>query len=288
MRKIIITIIAIIFLIASLEKVKGQSQTVITSADFPTINVLTGVNAKISLGLWRFEPFVQYGIYLQMFEERMTTEIFSNETSVSQNEYYSPKFSGRAVFDFGTKFRITNRNRIKIGIAIGYYGFIPWDRFYLGYIHKVNLSQRISLDLSIQYGFDWLDLRRGWSYWRNSGQTGIANYQFVSFRTRLNYEIFRNLNLNVQLGYTRRYNVRYAWTEDVVESVLTRNFINFSIGIHYHIPLVGGQPQQPIPPRPPRQRVAPHQRALPCPPGQMRHLRSWDRPSSVFNHPSGR
>jgi len=35
-------------------------------------------------------------------------------------------------------------------------------------------------------------------------------------------------------------------------------------------------------------RASPRNRALPCPPGQMRHNRSWDRPSPIFNHPSAR
>jgi len=37
-----------------------------------------------------------------------------------------------------------------------------------------------------------------------------------------------------------------------------------------------------------RPQVSPRHRALPCPPGQMRHNRSWDRPTSVFNHPTAR
>jgi len=50
----------------------------------------------------------------------------------------------------------------------------------------------------------------------------------------------------------------------------------------------GGRWGQACQQRTPRQQVSPRHRALPCPPGQMRHQRSWDRPSSVFNHPSGR
>ena len=37
-----------------------------------------------------------------------------------------------------------------------------------------------------------------------------------------------------------------------------------------------------------QRQARPAHRGLPCPPGQMRHNRSWDRPSPIFNHPTGR
>jgi len=239
MRKIIIPLIATIVLIATFEKAKGQDGW--TSADFPTINVLTGLNANLSFGIWRFEPFLKVGGYLQMFEESTTTERTRasswSDMLIQQDEFYSSRFL--AIFDFGTKFMITDRNRIEIGwimtdgVRLGFGTW--WQQFYLGYIHRVNLSHRVSLDFNVRYGFNWLDVWFDSSYWRSPGRASGENYdvsyQFASLGARLNYEIFRNLNLNVQLGYTRRYNVRYAWTEDIIESVLTRNLINFSIGI---------------------------------------------------------
>jgi len=344
MRKIIITVIATIVLIAPFGNVKGQGpqrpqQTIITSADFPTANVLTGVNAKISFGIWRFEPFVQFGGYLQMFEERMATEtwrdnwIHGNGVAdgnwdwglSSTSEFRSPRFERTAIFNLGIAFRIADRHRIKIGYrsipsvqSPSSFGHLKlgntyevlegqqhigrgqdWDEFYLGYVHTVNLSPRVSLDLRVLYGLYWVFANTWpipWSDLRNP--PGIINttslhstYGFVSLGARLNYEIVRNLKLNVQLEYTRRYRVRYEWwMEGEMENIsgerlLTRNLINFSIGIHYHIQFGGQQQAQQ---RQPRQQVSPRHRALPCPPGQMRHNRSWDRPSSVFNHPTAR
>jgi len=311
MRKIIITIIVTIFMIASFEKTQGQS--VITEAHFPTANIHTGINAKLSVGIWRLELFGQIGQYLQLFEEMGAGYWFQEypEDEIEIRGHYWPRFTGLTVGGAGAKFRITDRNRIKIGFIstlrkpLTFFSYVNdslvhysryvrafgnrWYRAYLGYIHRINLFQRVNLDLNVLYGFNWVE---GWFRgWNNPGinpTVGVL-YQFVVFGARLNYEIVRNLKLNVQLGYTRIYNVRYtSWTREYIESsALTRNLINFSIGIHYHIPIFG-IPQQQTAPRPPRQRVAPHQRALPCPPGQMRHLRSWDRPSSVFNHPTAR
>ena len=310
MRKIIITFIATIVLIATFEKAKGQrtTQAVATSANFPTVNVLTGVNAKISFGIWRFEPFIQYRVHLQMLEERITIETMTIESwggvEHSTVTHYSSRFDNGSILNFGMRFRITDNDRVKIGHkSSGHNSFSRlgsqfWMESYLGYIRKINLSQRKSLELSASHALNWRPLipDRG-LYKRSNGHVNFSGYRFeylfVSIFGRLNYEIARNLNLNVQLSYTRRYRVRDeivahvgGWTMENIsgERFITRNIIDFSVGIHYHF---GGQQQQ-AQQRPPRKRVAPHQRALPCPPGQMRRNRSWDRPSSVFNHPSAR
>ena len=321
MRKIIITVIATIVLTASFEKAKGQwqEQTVITSADFPTVNVLTGVNTKLSVGIWRFDVFAQIGGYLQMFEERMMMEgAWLGEDGTlrfSRNEFHSPRFERTAILDYGIGFRVTDRHRVKIGLMGMPFKIImtnamlgsiqgitnaspdgivqqlydrghDWRKFYLRYSYGINLSQRVRLDLNVQYGTTF---ENGSDTWARFGSYNIL-FQHISFGTKLSYEIARNLKLNARLRYTRRYSVRgVSWRPLIenIESIFTRNLVDFSIGIHYHIPIFGVQHQQ-AQPRPPRQRVAPHQRALPCPPGQMRHGRSWDRPSSVFNHPKAR
>ena len=315
MRKIIITVIATIVLIAPFEKTKGQEQWEyrVVSADFPTTNILTGATGKLSLRLWRFEPFVQFGAYLQMFEERMTTETwhYTQNWIPPQNpwgnpEYYwdwglflrdeihSPRFQSMATYNIGVKFRVTDRDRIMLGFTSNNFGGnlyrLSFYDLYLGYIRRENLSQRLSVELSAlfaspSWGGIMVEESWGFSRFRHS-----FVYGFVAVGAGLNYEIFPNLKLGVQLKYTRRFDVRFFDFERSKntsgERLLTRNLLDFSIGIHYHIPIFGGQQQAQQ--RQPRQRVAPHQRALPCPPGQMRHNRSWDRPSSVFNHPSGR
>jgi len=288
MRKIIITLIATIVMISPFEGANGQrltNETNITSAYFPTVNVLTGVNARLSIRLWRFEPFVQFGAFLQMFEERMAEEWWCERCWEGadywvREEYHLPRFANKLITNIGTDFRITDSDRIRIGVRTEEITGIA--RPYLGYVRRQVLSQRISADLFLYTTIPFTD--------GGSAVFGFL-YNAVTAGIRLNYEIVRNLKLNIELDYTKRYNIRH-WSRTIAlnnisgERLTTRNLIDFSIGIHYHIQF-GGRPQQ-TPQRPPRQRVAPHQRALPCPPGQMRHLRSWDRPSSVFNHPTAR
>jgi len=309
MRKIIITVIATFFLIAPFEKAKGQwqEQTVITSADFPTVNVLTGVNARLSFGFWWFELFGEIGQCFQVFEEQMTTETWGwsswigNWQLSNRTEYYSPRFQSMPSVNFGMKFRVTDRDCIILGYSgnflLSWHRVFNWSHhFYLGYIRRENLSQRTSIEFSVLYTpsrslWSWLE-GDSWGFGGLGSRTSFL-LGAMDVGVRLNYEVVRNLKLNVQLGYVGRFNVRQSTSWEIYaenvsgERLLTRNFLNLSVGVHYHFQIFGGQQQQ-APQRQPRQRVAPHHRALPCPPGQMRHGRSWDRPSSVFNHPSGR
>ena len=291
MRKIIIAFIITIFMIAPSENVKGQWQSIITEAHFPTVNVLTEINTKLSFGIGRVELFGQFGLYFQTFEDKVTIETWNFEGLHQRLELHTQRFAPMEIINAGIKFRITDKDRIILGYKISdnilrLSGNLLLRQSYLGYIRRENLSQRMNVELSLL-------LNPGWSFLGNLSSSirslgGYGRGGFAAFGAGLNYELVRNLNLNLRLKYTRWYNVRHPqWLEVVTtERHFTYNFINFSIGIHYHIPLFGGQQQAPQ--RPPRQRVAPHQRALPCPPGQMRHNRSWDRPSSVFNHPTAR
>ena len=292
MRKIIITSIITVFMTVPFESAKGQTQWEyrVVSANFPTVNVLTGVNAKISLGIWRFEPFIEIGRYRQMLEEQMVIE-GRNETE----GFHSPRFANGTILELGTRVRITNNDRIKLGVRGPFrnqFGSYHWLQSYLGYIRSINLSQRMSLDLSMSHAFRWHLILGSES---GSGQAFVGGYifeyLFVDIGSRLNFEIIRNVKLYARFIYTGRYRFVYGGGRGHIENVsgeklITRNLLDFSIGIHAH--LGRHRPAEPRTQRPPRQRVAPHQRALPCPPGQMRHQRSWDRPSPIFNHPSGR
>jgi len=285
MRKVIIAIIATIFLIAPFEKAQGQA---FIYPDFPTTNIHTGVNTRLSLGIWRFEPFVELGFYFQVFEERMTMEStwvdWSGIPHFWRDEFYSQRFAPMDIFNIGIKFRITDRDRIVFGsrenglrlLSRGV--FATWEYVYLGYMRRESLSERMNIELSVLFSPETSAL------WH---PTVTRSSSAVTFGVKLRYEIFNNFNLAMRLMYLRRFNV--SLPDDLVvvspNNTFTQNIVDFSIGIHYHIQFGSQQPQQ-IAQRPPRQRVSPHQRALPCPPGQMRHLRSWDRPSSVFNHPT--
>ena len=269
MRKIIITFIATIILVTPFEKAQGQSLESQIIANSPTVNILTGVNAKISFGLWRLEPFVQIGRHLQMFEERMYVEGWG-----FISESYSPRFASGTIANTGMRFRITDNDRIKIGYLgvlsnslRSRFGDQVWEQFYLGYIRRVNLSQRMSLDLSVSHTSDWfhllLDLPHhatffqpaGVSHFRFSDFTSRSfSYHSASIGAKLNFEVIRNLRLYGQLNYTRRYSVESLGVP-ASDGVLTRNLLEFTIGIHYH--LARGRAETAIRQRQPRQRVAP-------------------------------
>jgi len=248
MRKIIITVIATIFMIAPFEKAKGQVERRIISADFPTVNILTGVNGEISLGVWRFEPFFQMGGYLQIFEERIVTQVGMERP----HEHYSPRFESMAIYNFGTKFKITDRDRIILGVTgntiiFGGWGFLRplWNQNsatafwypYLGYSRRESLSQRMSIELSVL-------LNPAWSWlgeWRGEvvDIVGIGS-GIATVGVGLNYEVFTNFNLTMQLMYSRRLNVSFADWRVVPNpnGIITRNLIDFSIGIHYHTSII--------------------------------------------------
>ena len=292
MRKIIITVIATIFMIAPFEKVVAER---IISSNNPTVNVLPGGSVKLSFGpvgpigilafplipvatfvevpfippsFRRFEPFAELTSQWRLFDESITIETSvgtAEERNLSELRFI-------LVGLLGTDFRITDKNYLRLGVGSAFRGYGGTGFLFMaGYVRKQNLSERTTVDLQA--------LLVGGTQSRFLLHT--SGYAGVMLGARLNYELFSNFRVGVQLGYTGFFSIILPHYATVSTDAITRNFIDLTVGIHYHI----GRGQQQ---RPPRQRVAPHQRALPCPPGQMRHGRSWDRPSSVFNHPSGR
>ncbi|MCL2417219.1 MAG: hypothetical protein FWD02_04710 [Bacteroidales bacterium] len=296
MKKIIVTL-TIVTLFATAEKATAQRAYRVISAEFPFVNIRTGVNAELSTRLWRFEPFFKLGAYVQLFRERGAygwefTNWQGEHQWESGGEHYTPRFADIMMGGLGINFRITDNDRIRFegealstpGSGSGF-GRLSGTRAYLGYVRTQNLSQRTSVDL---YFLHTLldDLSRNWFDFADI----VIIHRIAKVGGRLNYEIIPNLKLNVQLEYARRYNLSaklWAWSESEIElegleRILTRNLINFSVGIHYRIPPHASRGE-------PRERTAqPTQRhqALPCPPWQMQNRR--DRTPPVFNHPSGR
>jgi len=239
MKKIIITVIATIVLTAPFEEAKGQD-SFITSANFPTVNIHTGINAKLSVGLWQFEPFLQLRPNFQVFEESVTAEIITEEGT--SFEWHLSGFAN-TLFNGGIRFRITDRDRIILGVTQGGYRTPPSSArrgrsdIHFGYVHTQNLSQRVSLDF---YALQTVAARS--VYGRRVDEFIVIPLHFEYLATaigvRLNYEIARNLKLNMQLGYTRLYSVRLIRDQEILRvrnNVLTRNLIDISVGIHYHI-----------------------------------------------------
>jgi hypothetical protein len=131
------------------------------------------------------------------------------------------------------------------------------------------------LDISLSYGI------QGSRRLMNADNLALASYDFTSIEAgiRLNYNINENLKLFFFFLYLAK--LRDSYRSIILQNVAetTRNIATISVGLHYRI-------QLPVQDIHPRQRVAGRNQALPCPPGQIRHQRSWDRPSNVFNHPS--
>jgi len=274
MKKIIITFITTIVLIAPFEKTKGQT---ITSTSFPRANATIGATAGVSLSIWRLELFlvpsfglIQIGYGLQLFEERMTIE---DSWGVSY-EYYLPRFSGMMNFRLGyLGFKITGRDIVRAGISlVGNQNERMFYDAFLEYVHTRCLSQRTSLDLSTGVGYSHASM----SSIRPRSEIGFGvSYIAIEFGGRLNFEILRNLNFGIRLGYTARFvsDVRGVENPEMFRSNFTRNFLDISVGLHYRIhilsPFAMGC----------RQNVRRQ---------QMQNQRSWGRPSPVFNHPTRR
>jgi len=335
MRKIIITIIATFFLIANVENVKGftdrphdmVNHTYSISSSVPVTNIATGVQGKISLErIGPFIPFVKGGAHMRILRESFIegSKIEPARFGWPINEWLfkrqgriyfeKPAFSPVFNIELGSDLRITDRNflRASAGLSIGQ-GF-RGNSFSAGYIHRVPLSSRTSLDLGAMYKRNtealmarhevrefWPDIDKGLVYTRD---LEYFPSQFIADRFSIQAELKHSIRPNLQLvagvSFSRKIQEgrenrergrgvtgeRTTGIESPADGNMSQNLIKFNAGIQLRIPV--NDFQLDWQPRPPRQRVAPHQRALPCPPGQMRHLRSWDRPSSVFNHPSGR
>jgi len=283
MKKIIITFITTIVLIVPFEKTQGQT---ITSTDFPRANATIGATAGVSLSIWRLELFlvpsfglIQVGYGLQVFEERMTIK---DSWGVSY-EYYLPRFSSAMSFRLGyLGFKITGRDIVRAGISFIGTGVLDGnnsrahDYLFLEYVHTRCLSQRISLDLSVGVGYSLL---RGLLDGSSIGTTSDFNIDMssvaIEFGGRLNFEILRNLNFGIRLGYTARFvgDVSGVENPEMFRNNFTRNFLDVSVGLHYRMHILS----------PFAMRCRQNVRRQ-----QMRNQRSWGRPSPVFNHPTRR
>ena len=249
--------------------------------DFPATTLFGGVSLEASLNrIWRFEPFVKLGQHAQFARGEWYRRI-TWPNNVSSLTHYNPSMFTRSTsLRFGTDFRLTPSDYIRLlchfrlPIAGGQ---IRADEFVflVGYVRKQSLTERMRLDISLSYGI------QGSRRLMNADNLALASYDFTSIEAgiRLNHTV----NENLKLFFCVRYLVKLddSYRSIVLQNVerTTRNIATISVGLHYRI-------QLPVQDIQPRQRAAPRGRALPCPPGQMRHQRSWDRPSNVFNHPS--
>jgi len=247
MKKTIITVIATIVLIAPFENAKGQDFTP-SIERFPAVNVFVGANVGLSLWVGRFElllPQVGYG--LRLFEEkfvRTTTSWWNGELyTFVDTTFISQRLAGMldirgGVVPLGLGFRISDRDIIRLGFKVRGC-FRAWDLEhiilsggflggFLKYVHRRNLSERTSLDLSLSVE------SRVYDFFGGVG-VGIGG--------RWNYEIIPNLFFGLQLRYAMLFDIRNAlWEVEFGERHPMRNSIDFTVGLHYNIQL-GGQRQ---------------------------------------------
>ena len=256
MKKTIITVIATIVLIAPFENAKGQDFTP-SIERFPAVNVFVGANVGLSLWVGRFElllPQVGYG--LRLFEEkfvRTTTSWWNGELyTFVDTTFISQRLAGMidirgGVVPLGLGFRISDRDIIRLGFKARGRSFRAWDLEhivdqmilsggflggFLEYVHRRNLSERTSLDLSLDLSLSLFGEYGGNQLFGNIG-VGIGG--------RWNYEIIPNLNIGVQLRYAMLFDARTdgvdARTDVVVVRHPMRNSIDFTVGLHYNIQL---------------------------------------------------
>jgi len=280
MRKFI-TAFAIIVLLSVAPNAFAQAGFLEERDDFPATTLFGGVSLEASLNrIWRFEPFVKLGQHAQFARGEWYRRITWPNNVLSLTHYNPSLFTRSTSLRFGTDFRLTPSDYIRLlcqfrlPIAGGQ---IRADEFVflVGYVRKQSLTERMRLDISLSYGI------QGSRRLMNEQNLALASYDFTSIEAgiRLNHTIIPNLNVFFCVRYLVKLNDSYR--SIVLQNVeqTTRSIATISVGLHYRIQLAVQDIQ-------PRQRVVPRGRALPCPPGQMRHNRSWDRPSNIFNHPS--
>jgi len=306
---IIISIIAVMLVAVSFENAKSQTiiETPNPSVDYrhtPNAIFSATINYKISFPnrTW-FEPFVRASIravpFRQEYSHRRTYYDSRWEHIDLRERVFRSEGSYQSItfpLGIGTYLNVHRNFRILALIEydfplpiLGFVADSDSEGFAVVELQATVFSSsvaRLELTAGIFTGQS-VFLSRNEFISRNPnnddfmyGDRGRGYTQFVARRGVLvGLKYSRQLNNNLKATFQLRY------SNGIFHSDGHTHDFNVSFGIHRQF---GGQPQQPIPPRQPRQRVAPHQRALPCPPGQMRHNRSWDRPSSVFNHPTGR
>ena len=322
MRKIIITVILTVLMVCNvqgqidLQKIYGR----FLEKNVPTFNLMPSAYAKISANFWRLRPFVKFEQRFLLFGESIIHQydsyarnlhggnrpdwlVSTQRLEISRSNNYFMRFNTK----LGVDFRVLDGTNLRVASSSSE---MNW---YFGINNEIDFFRRTALKSHVSIsGGEMTRLVGGWrsSYnhpnldgsivqryfssgsdaeWRNSFTQVTAGVIF-------NVKLIPNFSLRMGVAVSHKFRLNDANTTSLsfdersgrghVEMHTTRNILHASVGVHKNFPIgIQNQPQQ-IAPR--QQRIRPTHRALPCPPGQMRHGRSWDRPSSVFNHPTAR
>jgi len=285
--------------------------------NLPNFQSFVGGSAKISANIWRFNPFIKLGQSIGLtsggveiryifetnheglpFNRPDNSWVRRNDMNLSTSNEARRRLT---TLTMGTDFRFANNSYVRFSADLR--NSLVANSIYAGLLRRQQIAQGTWIDIGLGYKQGrrtivgpLLDIDRveGFSVFSKS-----FDFRAVQAGLQLRQRVIENLYVTAGVSFKNKFETNDEMG-DVVESLrpqgipdrlplpevsVVKNALKFSIGIHKNFPIrVQNQPRQ----IQPRQRVAPHQRALPCPPGQMRHVRSWDRPSSVFNHPSGR
>ena len=289
--------------------------------NFPGTNFSLGIDGKVSAQIWRAEPFLRSSFHAQVLEENMSLSHWTNVYESPWTKFYG---TGKSNFGsgslpivwantFGLDFRVVGNNFIRIQTqGRGVSGSLNANR--RGRVNSVGITRRQPLGDNTSLDFHLLHGRGGDNF---SGQSVFSLYALYQDGSRmvetdrretesvpvvlhnniteagatLRHDIGRNIALTASATFTNTTTRSGGLTVPEVDldedfTGMSRNLFTVSVGVHKTLQI--GTPQVEVQRRDRRRTTF---QAMPCPGNQMnrmRHNRSWDRPSSVFNHPSGR
>jgi len=295
------------------------------SENLPNLQSFVGGHAKVSAtNLWRFNIFFKLGQSIGMTSGGFDIDYVmeSNEGGFPfmrpedewrLREEISMSTAGEirqrvSTMTIGVDFRVINNNYIRFSADL--VNSLTANSIYAGLLRRQQIAQGTWIDIALGY----TQGRRmvGGTGVRVSPQTGETigtnfnkafDFQAVQAGLQLRQRIIDNLYLAAGVFFKNKFEIN---NQDRVTNVLedfrpetslprdqivlpevgvVKKTLSFSVGVHKVFPI---RPSAPTMNFQNNQRRRATFQAMPCPPNQMRHGRSWDRPSSVFNHPTGR
>ena len=233
--------------------------------DIPIVNVMAGVDFKLSLGLGRFNPFGKVGYYMIPTKSNYHSMWYwDSEDRWSESSASSPKST--TLYGVGADIRLTNKTNFTFG----------GDYFLSDSYDKIRLNAGL-LHLLRQTNSGALKGYLGGFY----DEGGVAGFPYFHYAVKLGLEydkeLVRNLFLNARVYYS--HNVINAAVRYYREH---SGELSATVGLHYRIPIGASQIDRPKPP--PRRKVQPKHRQMqiPC------HAHKPDRSRNqtiIFNRP---
>ena len=285
-------------------------------SNFPASQVFINAYAKASFSIGRFQPFIKigqsFGMNESSFSLRHIEEVnFGGYYQNRPNHMWEPwaeaelshssgSLARSTPLTAGLDFRVVGSNFVRLSATTQ-----SGDRsFHTGLLRRQHLSPNMELDImagltsgsqTVQVNSHLYNI-----YGRINDPDQSFDFQTIFGGLKLRKNIARGLSIEAGIGFKHKLNassiemqesldmIRRQESENVlIPSIsLPNNTLTLSVGIHKQFG--DRQVQQPSPQA--RPRVAPIPRHRQVQPQHCPHMRqrSWDRPSSVFNHPTTR